>query len=115
MQVNISGETASSSGGGNKGGIAVPAVTHLIESIDTMLHLRPRGLMVMAPYAENPEETRPTFARTAELFADVKAAHVGGEAFNVLSMGMSNDFEVAIEEGSNVVRIGRALFGETES
>ncbi len=108
IQVNTSGEAS-------KSGIAPPAVTHLVESIDTMMHLRPRGLMTMAPFSDNPEDARPTFARTAELFADVKAARVGGDHFNILSMGMTNDFEVAIEEGANVVRIGRALFGETES
>ncbi|MEM7625629.1 MAG: YggS family pyridoxal phosphate-dependent enzyme [Planctomycetota bacterium] len=108
VQVNASGETT-------KAGIAPPAVTHLIESIDTMMHLRPRGLMTMAPLSDDPQDARPTFARTAEIFADVKSEGVGGDAFNVLSMGMSNDFEVAIEEGANVVRVGRALFGETES
>ena len=108
VQVNASGEAS-------KSGIAPPAVVHLIESIDTMLHLRPRGLMTMAPLVEDPEASRPTFARTAQLFNDVKAARVGGDAFTVLSMGMTNDFEVAIEEGANVVRIGRALFGDQES
>ncbi|MEL7087107.1 MAG: YggS family pyridoxal phosphate-dependent enzyme [Planctomycetota bacterium] len=108
VQVNASGEA-------RKSGIAPPAVTHLVESIDTMMHLRPRGLMTMAPLVEDPEDARPTFARTAEILTDVNAAGVGGDAFNVLSMGMSNDFEVAIEEGANVVRVGRALFGETEA
>ncbi|MEM1109032.1 MAG: YggS family pyridoxal phosphate-dependent enzyme [Planctomycetota bacterium] len=108
VQVNTSGEN-------QKSGIAPPAVTHLVDSIDTMLHLRPRGLMTMAPLVDDPEEARPVFARTAELFNDVKSAGVGGDHFNVLSMGMTNDFEVAIEEGANLVRIGRALFGETES
>ena len=108
VQVNVSGEAS-------KSGVAAPAVVHLIESIDTMLHLRPRGLMTMAPLVEDPEEARPVFARTAEIFRDVRAAGVGGEHFNALSMGMSNDFEVAIEEGANVVRIGRALFGDQEA
>lgn len=108
VQVNASGETS-------KSGIAPPAVTHLVESIDTMMHLRPRGLMTMAPLSDNPEDARPTFARTAEILNDVNAAGVGGDSFNVLSMGMTNDFEVAIEEGANVVRVGRALFGETEA
>lgn len=113
IQVNASGEAGS--GSGSKGGIAPPAVKHLIESIDTMMHLRPRGLMTMAPLCEDPEEARPTFARAAELFHDVKTNPFAGGHFNVLSMGMTSDFEVAIEEGANVVRIGRALFGETES
>jgi pyridoxal phosphate enzyme (YggS family) len=107
VQVNVSGEAS-------KSGIAPPAVAHLIDSIDTMLHLRPRGLMTMAPQAEDPEQVRPVFVRTREIFNDVKAQDVGGEHFNVLSMGMSDDYEVAIEEGANVVRIGRGLFGEQE-
>lgn len=108
LQVNVSGEAS-------KGGIAAPAVLAMIESLDTMLHLRPRGLMTMAPQSDNPEAARPVFARTRELFEDCKAAKLGGEAFTALSMGMTDDFEIAIEEGANLVRVGRALFGETES
>ena len=67
--------------------------------------------MTIAPYSDNPEDSRAIFARTAELFADMRTAGVGGSHCNVLSMGMSGDFEVAIEEGANIVRIGRALFG----
>ncbi len=105
LEVNVSGETS-------KTGIAPPAVPHLAEQIDTMIHLRLRGLMCMAPFTDKPEDTRPVFARTHELFHEIRGEHIGGETFNILSMGMSNDFEIAIEEGANVVRIGRALFGE---
>ncbi len=108
IQVNASGEAS-------KSGVAAPAVIHLIEQIDSMMHLRPRGLMTMAPQCEDPEDARPTFARTAEIFHDVQTAKFGGKDFNLLSMGMTEDFEVAIEEGSNVVRVGRALFGDEES
>lgn len=107
LQVNASGEAS-------KFGIALPAVSHLAEQIDSMLHLRLRGLMTMAPYSDNAEDSRSSFARTAELFHDLKAAKVGGKHLTVLSMGMTNDFEVAVEEGANLVRIGRAIFGETE-
>lgn len=105
LQVNASGE-------GQKNGVACPAAFHLAESIDTMVHLRLRGLMTMAAKSDNPEDARPAFARTAEIFKDLRDAKVGGPTCNVLSMGMSHDFEVAIEEGANVVRIGSALFGE---
>ena len=105
VQVNTSGEPG-------KHGISPPAAPHFIEQLDTMLYLRPRGLMTMAPYSENPEHARPCFARTTELFHDVRTQGLGGREFNILSMGMSNDFEVAIEEGANIVRIGRALFGD---
>jgi hypothetical protein len=105
MQVNTAGES-------QKFGVAAPAAVHLAEQIDTMMHLRLRGLMTMAPYSESPENARPFFARTREIFDDVrKAGYVDPAAFNVLSMGMSGDFEIAIEEGANVIRIGSALYG----
>lgn len=108
LQVNTAGEA-------RKSGVAAPAAIHLAEQIDTMMHLRLRGLMTMAPLAEDPEASRPVFARTAEIFEDIKKAKVAGPSFNVLSMGMSGDFTVAIEEGANVVRIGSALFGHLPS
>ena len=95
-----------------KHGVAAPAVLHLAEQIDTMVHLRLRGLMTMAPLNENPENSRACFALSADIFRDIRQAGFVGQYFNVLSMGMTNDFEVAIEEGANVLRIGRALFGE---
>lgn len=107
LQVNVSGEAG-------KGGVASPAVMHLAESIQTMLHLRLRGLMTMAPHSDDPEDARPTFTRCRELFEDLKTAEVVDPHFTVLSMGMSGDYEVAIEEGSNLVRVGRAIFGEDD-
>ncbi|MFA9477725.1 YggS family pyridoxal phosphate-dependent enzyme [Phycisphaerales bacterium AB-hyl4] len=108
VQVNASGEAS-------KHGISPPAVPHIVDQIETMLHLRCRGLMTMAPHTDNPEDARGPFARTAELFNEIRGEKVGRDGFNILSMGMTNDFEIAIEEGANIVRIGRALFGETES
>lgn len=103
IQVNASEEP-------NKFGVAAPAVLHLAEQLDTMTYLRVRGLMTMAAFSDNPEDARPAFARTADLYHDVRARKIGGDHFNLLSMGMSGDFEVAIEEGANIVRVGRALF-----
>ncbi len=105
LQVNISGEES-------KFGLTPPAVIHMAEQIDSMVYLRLRGLMTMAPYSENPQDARPYFARCMELFEEIKTQGIAGASFNVLSMGMSGDFAVAIEEGANVVRIGRALFGD---
>ncbi len=107
LQVNCSGEAS-------KQGIAIPAALHLAEQIDTMVNVRLRGLMTMAPIVENPEEARPVFSRLRECFEDLQQAGVGVDhgQFNILSMGMTNDFEVAISEGANVVRIGSAIFGE---
>lgn len=95
-----------------KHGCAVAAAAALAEQIDTMVHLRVRGLMTMAPYSENAEEARPHFERLAELYEDIRRRGIGGPGFNILSMGMSHDFEVAIECGANLVRIGSSIFGD---
>ena len=105
LQVNTSGEAG-------KSGVLAPAAIHLAEQIDTMMHLRLRGLMAMAPMPNDPEETRPAFSRMAEIFEEIDKEGISDGHFNVLSMGMTNDFEVAIEYGANVLRIGRGLFGE---
>lgn len=105
VQVNCSGEAS-------KFGCPLPAAMHLAEQIDTMLQVRVRGLMTMAPYSENPEDARLTFSRCRELFAEIRKTGISDGKFNILSMGMSGDFEVGIEEGSNLVRVGSAIFGE---
>lgn len=107
VQVNCTGEEG-------RFGCAVPAAMHLCEQVDSMIHLRVRGLMCMAPHAENPELSRPVFSRCRELFEDIKTRGVGKPNFNILSMGMSNDYEVAIQCGANMVRVGSALFGEPQ-
>ena len=104
IQVNTSGEKT-------KSGVAPAAARHLIDQIDTMLSIRPRGLMCMAPLVEDPEQARPAFERCSDLFDDIHRAGAGGEQFDILSMGMSNDFEAAIDCGANIVRIGSAIFG----
>ena len=105
MQVNAFGEKS-------KFGIAPAAARHLIDQIDTMLHLRVRGLMCMAPETEDQQSLRPVFERTRELFEELKRVGSAGDRFDILSMGMTNDFEVAIESGANMVRIGSAIFGD---
>ncbi|MEO1512834.1 MAG: YggS family pyridoxal phosphate-dependent enzyme, partial [Planctomycetota bacterium] len=105
IQIDVAGEDA-------KHGCAVPAAMPLAEQIDSMYHLNLRGVMTMAPYSDNPEDARPHFARCRELFDDIDKLGVGEGRFNLLSMGMSGDFEVAIEEGANLVRVGSAIFGE---
>jgi hypothetical protein len=105
VQVNPSGEKA-------KYGIALAAARHLVDQIDTMMNVKPRGIMAMAPLSENPEDSRPHFERTRELFEEIRKSGAGGDRFDILSMGMTNDYEVAIDCGANLVRIGRAVFGE---
>lgn len=105
VQVNASAEPS-------KSGVAISAARPLIEQICALSNLKLRGLMTMAPHFENPDDTRATFVQTTQLFHDICDAGSAGSNFDILSMGMSNDYPIAIEEGANMVRIGRALFGE---
>ncbi len=104
LEVNVAGE-------GSKFGVAVGAATHLAEQIDTMDDVHLIGLMCMAPFSSNPEDARPVFARLREIFEEIKFRKIGGEKFKHLSMGMSGDYPVAIEEGATMVRLGSAIFG----
>ncbi len=104
IQVNVSGEES-------KEGLPISAAGALAEQIDTMVHVHVRGLMTMAPYSEDPEDAREHFVRCRELFEELRHEGYGEGRFDLLSMGMSGDYEVAIEEGANIVRVGSALFG----
>lgn len=103
LQVNCSQEA-------QKYGVAVGAALHLAEMIATMSNLRLIGLMTMGPLVADPEDARNSFARLRELFAEIKKEKIGGKDFKHLSMGMSNDYHIAIEEGATILRIGSALF-----
>jgi pyridoxal phosphate enzyme (YggS family) len=105
IEVNCSGEAS-------KQGCPVPAAIPLAEQIETMVNVKVRGLMTMAPYSTNPEDARGTFARCRELFEEMRTRCFADGKFNILSMGMSGDFEVAISEGANIVRVGSAIFGQ---
>lgn len=107
VQVNCTGEK-------QKYGCAVAAAEHLAEQIDSLIHLKVRGLMAMGPTSMDPGETRATFERTKELFDEMVKLELCDGRFNILSMGMSNDYETAIECGANMVRIGSGIFGEAE-
>jgi len=104
VQVNCSGEE-------QKHGCPVPAAGVLAEQIDTMINVRVRGLMTMAAETDNPDTTRTTFRRCRELFEDIRTEGAGEGRFDLLSMGMSGDYEIAIEEGANIVRVGSSIFG----
>ncbi|HUW84097.1 MAG TPA: YggS family pyridoxal phosphate-dependent enzyme [Phycisphaerae bacterium] len=93
-----------------KFGVAVGAAIHLAEQIVTLPKLRLIGLMAMAPLVDDPEKSRPYFERTRELFEEIRGEDVVGPEFVHLSMGMSSDYVVAVEEGATMVRIGTALF-----
>jgi hypothetical protein len=105
VQVNVSGERS-------KTGVAPAALSHILDQVDTMPNIVPRGLMCMAPLCEDQEDTRPVFRRCSELFEETRLSSRDTSKFNILSMGMSGDFEVAIECGANIVRVGTALFSD---
>jgi len=104
IEVNIAGEES-------KHGIPVEEVGEFARRIAELPVLRVRGLMTMEPYMEDPEGARPYFRRMGELFEELRAHDLPGVDMEILSMGMTNSWRVAVEEGSNMVRIGTAIFG----
>ena len=105
VQVNISGEDT-------KSGIAADDAMALVLTISEMKHLEVRGLMTMPPYFYQPEKVRPFFAELRRLRDHIKDQRIPNVSMDELSMGMTGDFEVAIQEGATLVRIGTAIFGE---
>ncbi len=93
-----------------KGGVAPSELSALLEASRSWRHLHTRGLMTVPAASEDPEQTRGAFSRLREL-RDTHREAPGGKALEALSMGMSGDFEVAIEEGATIIRVGTALFG----
>ena len=91
-----------------KSGVLLEDLDALIKSVDESKNLRLRGLMMIAPNLEDVEECRPFFKKMRELFDGLKTKR---EAFDFLSMGMTHDYKIAVEEGANVVRVGTAIFG----
>ena len=104
MEVNTTGEET-------KNGVPLPAAIHMAEQFETLAHLQLVGLMTMARQTANPEDARQSFGTLRELFDELRFRDICGPHFQHLSMGMSGDFEIAIEEGSTLVRIGSAIFG----
>lgn len=102
IEVNIGGEPT-------KGGIRVEELESFCEVIQQLKHLEVRGLMCLPPLEEDPNQVRPYFVKMRELFEKFKPFF--GESFRELSMGTSHDFEVAIEEGATIIRLGSILFG----
>jgi len=105
VQVNISGEA-------RKSGVAVDRALELIEQVAGMTSLQLQGLMTIPPYAADPEAGRSIYRRLRELRDHVNAEGLSRTPLRHLSMGMSHDFEVAVEEGATMVRVGTLLFGE---
>ena len=106
IEVNVGGEAA-------KSGIALgsPELDEILEAARELEHLEIRGLMTVPPFTENPEGGRPYFRKLRDLQRELTARHLPKISMDVLSMGMSHDFEIAIQEGSTCVRVGTAIFG----
>jgi pyridoxal phosphate enzyme (YggS family) len=102
LEVNVSGEAS-------KFGLAPADVPAVLEAANAMTHVEVRGLMTIAPFSPDPETVRPVFRRLREWRE--RWASQSGFALETLSMGMTNDFEVAIEEGATLVRVGTGIFG----
>ena len=107
IELNVGGEAA-------KSGVAPdsPELDELLSAAPRLEGLHIRGLMTVPPFTEDPEDARPYFRKLRELRDTIAARKLPGVSMETLSMGMSHDFEVAIEEGSTCVRVGTAIFGE---
>ena len=105
LEVNVAKEDT-------KHGFSVEEVLPAIREISVLPHLKIRGFMTVAPYTENAEENRIYFRKMKELLVDINAKNIDNVCMDTLSMGMSSDYEVAIEEGATMVRIGTGIFGE---
>jgi len=97
-----------------KAGVEADALEELARQVSALPHLRIRGLMTLPPWYDDPQQARPHFRRLRELATQVAALNLPGVEMTELSMGMSHDFAVAIEEGATLVRVGTAIFGERE-
>lgn len=105
IEVNIAGEES-------KYGISPEETLPFIEKIAKFEHLKVKGLMTIAPFVENPEKNRIYFKRLYQLKVDIKSKNIDNVHMKILSMGMTGDYEVAIEEGATMVRVGTGIFGD---
>ena len=104
VEVRLGGEET-------KSGVDPDALLPFLRALSSLSHLTVRGLMTVPPYREDPGQVRPFFQQLRKLAESADAANIPGISMQDLSMGMSHDFEVAIEEGATMVRIGTAIFG----
>lgn len=105
LEVNTSGEDS-------KSGVDPDQALLTAEKVNSLPGLKMRGLMTVGPLTDDKQKIRGAFKKLKVLFEEMRAKDWAGPDFSILSMGMSNDFEMAVEEGSTLVRIGTALFGE---
>lgn len=107
IEVNVAAEES-------KFGVRPEDVTDLCRDISTLPGIRIRGLMTVAPFTADPEENRPVFCALRQLFVDIDGKNIDNVCMDCLSMGMSGDYTVAIEEGATFVRIGTSIFGQRD-
>lgn len=107
IEVNVAGEES-------KFGVSVEEAPALAEEIAKLGNLSLQGLMTIAPYVPDPEDNRDIFRQLKKLSVDIAAKNIDNVTMNILSMGMTNDYEVAVEEGATMVRVGTGIFGERD-
>lgn len=107
VEVNVADEAT-------KYGFKLDEVMGVMKILNTMPHIKVKGLMTVAPYVENPEKNRPIFRKLYELSVDIQKQNLDNISTSILSMGMSNDYQIAIEEGATMVRVGTAIFGNRD-
>ncbi len=105
IEVNIGEEES-------KFGLHKDEVVEMIKKISAFPHVHIKGLMTVAPYTDNPEDNRKFFRQIKQLSVDIDNQNIDNVSMNILSMGMSGDYPVAIEEGATFVRVGSSIFGE---
>lgn len=105
IEVNVAGEES-------KFGVTLEETEGLVREIAKLPSIQIKGLMTIAPYVEDPEENRVHFSRLKQLSVDIKNKNIDNVSIDVLSMGMTGDYQVAIEEGATMVRVGTGIFGE---
>ena len=105
IEVNMANEES-------KFGITSETTEQLVREISKLEHVRIKGLMTIAPYTDNPETNREYFRNMKKLSVDITEKNIDNVSMNVLSMGMTGDYQVAIEEGATMIRVGTGIFGE---
>lgn len=107
LEVNVAQEES-------KFGLRMDEVLPLAETVSSFPHIRIQGLMTIAPYVENPEENREIFRQLKKLSVDIGAKNINNVTMSVLSMGMTGDYQVAVQEGATMVRVGTGIFGKRD-
>lgn len=104
LEVNVAEEDS-------KFGLSVNEVIPVLETLKTFPHIRVKGLMTIAPFVEDAEENRKHFKELYQLYVDIKNKNIDNGTMSILSMGMTGDYEVAVEEGATMIRVGTGIFG----